>query len=234
MPKKTVTTLDPKKLLVAPSILAADFASLGDDIRRVEQGGCDLLHLDIMDGHFVPNLTMGPPLVKSIRKISQLCFDVHLMLSEPINFVEPFAEAGADHITFHIECRNNPADVIAAIRKAGCSVGLCLKPRTPASTVIPYLDQLDLILVMSVEPGFGGQSFMSDMMGKVAEIRTAIKKIGSKTHLEIDGGIDRETVKVASTAGANMMVAGTSVFRNPAGAEHAIRELHDAQRYLNA
>jgi len=220
------------KILVAPSILAADFARLGEDIKRVSDAGCDLLHLDVMDGHFVPNLTIGPPLISCIRKISNLVFDTHLMISDPLKYAEIFIKAGADHITFHLESDNDPRAVIDAIRAAGATVGISLKPKTPAEKLFPYLDKIDLVLIMTVEPGFGGQSFMADMMPKVKAVHDQICRIGRMVHLEVDGGIDGKNVAEAAGAGANMMVAGTSVFRNPAGAVNAIKELHAAAQYL--
>ena len=220
------------KILVAPSILAADFARLGEDIKRVTDAGCDLLHLDVMDGHFVPNLTIGPPLISSIRKISSLVFDTHLMISDPLKYAEIFIKAGADHITFHLESDNDPGAVIDAIRAAGATVGISLKPKTPAEKLFPWLDKIDLVLIMTVEPGFGGQSFMADMMPKVKAVHEQIRRIGRPVHLEVDGGIDGRNVAEAAAAGANMMVAGTSVFRNPAGAASAITELHAAAKYL--
>jgi ribulose-phosphate 3-epimerase len=221
-------------ILVAPSILAADFARLGEDIKRVSEAGCDLLHLDVMDGHFVPNLTIGPPLISSIRKISNLVFDTHLMISDPLKYAAIFVNAGADHITFHLESDNDPAAVIDAIRATGATVGISLKPKTPAEKLFPWLDQIDLVLIMTVEPGFGGQSFMADMMPKVKAVHERICRIGRPVHLEVDGGIDGKNVVEAAGAGANMMVAGTSVFRNPAGAASAIKELHAAAQYLPA
>ncbi len=220
------------EILVAPSILAADFARLGEDIKRVTDAGCDLLHLDVMDGHFVPNLTIGPPLISSIRKISNLVFDTHLMISDPLKYAEIFVKAGADHITFHLESDNDPAAVIDAIRAAGATVGISLKPKTPAEKLFPWLDKIDLVLIMTVEPGFGGQSFMADMMPKVKAVHDRICQIGGPIHLEVDGGIDGKNVVAAAGAGANMMVAGTSVFRHPGGAVNAIKELHAAAQYL--
>ncbi|MCF6175615.1 MAG: ribulose-phosphate 3-epimerase [Victivallaceae bacterium] len=220
------------RVTVSPSILAADFAALGSEVDKVTEAGCDLLHLDVMDGHFVPNLTMGPPLLKSLRGRSDLIFDTHLMLSDPLKYAEDFVKAGADHITFHLESDNNPDEVIDALRALGCTVGISLKPATPASAVIPYLNKIDLVLIMTVEPGFGGQSFMADMMPKVKEVHEAIKAGNLPVHLEIDGGIDAKTVEVATKAGANMMVAGTSVFRNPAGTKVAIEQLHAATQWL--
>jgi ribulose-phosphate 3-epimerase len=220
------------RITVSPSVLAADFAALGQEVDKVTEAGCDLLHLDVMDGHFVPNLTMGPPLLKSLRSRSNLIFDTHLMLSDPLKYAKDFIDAGADHITFHLESNNNPDEVIKMLRKLGCTVGISLKPATSAAAVIPYLNKIDLVLVMTVEPGFGGQSFMAEMMPKVKTIHEAIKAAKLPVHLELDGGIDAKTVEVAAKAGANMMVAGTSVFRNPAGAKVAIAELHAATQWL--
>ena len=220
--KKLLSEFDSRRVLVAPSLLAADFAFLADEVRRIEEAGSDLLHLDVMDAHFVPNLTMGP----------SLPFDTHLMLSDPLKYVKPFVDAGSDHITFHIESDNDPLEVIAAIRAQGASVGVSVKPKTPASAVAALIGQVDLILVMSVEPGFGGQSFMSEVVPKVAELRKMANEANPRIHIEIDGGIGGETAPLVVAQGANMLVAGTSVFRAPDGAEAAVQRLHDTQKLL--
>jgi len=186
-----------------------------------------------MDGHFVPNLTFGPALVSAIRKSSSLTFDTHLMVSNPLRFVEPFAKAGSDHITFHIESESDPHETIAAIKAAQCSAGLSLKPATKAEALLPFLGLIDLVLVMTVEPGFGGQSFMADMIPKIAALKEMIDKSGRNIHLQVDGGIDPSTVSKVAAAGANVMVAGTSVFKSPDGARAAIEKLHNAQRLLS-
>ena len=230
--KKVLSEFDSRRVLVAPSLLASDFAFLSNEVQRIEEAGADLLHLDVMDAHFVPNLTIGPALISSLRKHSSLPFDTHLMLSDPLKYVKPFVDAGSDHITFHIECDNDPLEVIAAIREQGASVGVSVKPNTPASAVEKLLDKVDLILVMSVEPGFGGQSFMPEVVPKVAELRAMANQVNPRIHIEIDGGIGGETAPIVVEKGANMLVAGTSVFRAADGAPAAVQRLHDTQKLL--
>ena len=226
--------LSREKVLVSPSVLASDFSCLGEEVKRVESGGCDMLHLDIMDGHFVPNLTFGPPLVSSIRKNSNLLFDTHLMLTNPLKYIKPFAEAGADSITFHVESENDPREVIAAIREQGCSVGISVKPGTPARALEQYIELVDMVLVMTVEPGFGGQSFMADMIPKVAEIFAMFREKNPEGFIEVDGGIDARTAPEIIRAGASVLVAGTAVFRAKEGAAEAIRVLHSYSGLLPA
>ena len=224
----TLKDLSTKKLFIAPSLLAADFANLQHEIVEAEQVGIKILHLDIMDGHFVPNLTMGPPVVKSIRKVTNMLFDVHLMLTDPIDFIEPFAKAGADHITFHVECNSDIRKTINLIRKHSMSAGLTVKPGTPIEEVYPYLEDIDLVLIMTVEPGFGGQSFMSDMMPKLKKLHEKVKSLKRKIHVQVDGGITVETIPEAANAGANIMVAGSSVFRDKAKIKEAISLLYSS------
>lgn len=232
MQKHPLSEFKNNRLLVSPSVLACDFARLGAQLEEAEQAEADMIHLDIMDGHFVPNITLGPPIVASMRKYTVLPFDVHLMLVHPDRYVEPFAKAGADHITFHIESECDPAAVIRQIHEQGCSAGITLKPGTPASALEPVLADVDMVLVMSVEPGFGGQKFQPEMLRKTSEIYAMLRKIGSHAHIEIDGGITHDNVREAASAGANVIVAGTAVFRAPEGIRAAVAELHEAQKSL--
>ena len=232
MQKHPLSEFKNNRLLVSPSVLACDFARLGAQLEEAEQAEADMIHLDIMDGHFVPNITLGPPIVASMRKYTGLPFDVHLMLVHPDRYVEPFAKAGADHITFHIESDCDPAAVIRQIHGQGCSAGITLKPSTPASALEPVLADVDMVLVMSVEPGFGGQKFQPEMLRKTSEIYAMLRKIGSHAHIEIDGGITHDNVREAASAGANVIVAGTAVFRAPEGIRAAVAELHEAQKSL--
>jgi ribulose-phosphate 3-epimerase len=202
-------------VLISPSILSADFARLADAAQLMEKGGADWLHVDVMDGHFVPNLTIGPVVVQSLKKHTTLPLDVHLMISDPLRYVEPFAAAGAWGLTFHVEAVQEPAEVIAKIKSLGVRPGISLKPKTPASAVLPYLKDLNVVLVMTVEPGFGGQSFMADMLPKVTEIANYIKTHRLSCKIEIDGGINAVTGVQALKAGAHVLVAGNSIFNDP-------------------
>ena len=220
-----LTDLAPGPVRIAPSILAADFSRLGDDIRAVEAAGAEVLHVDIMDGHFVPNLSIGPPVVASIRPVTALPLDVHLMLTHPGRYIDAFLKAGADHITLHVESQGDLTAMLDRIHAAGASTGLTLRPGTSAEALVPYLDRADLVLVMTVEPGFGGQSFMADQMPKVRRIRGLIAAAGRPIHLEVDGGISGTTAPVARAAGCELLVAGSSVFGSADGVAAAMARL---------
>ena len=200
---------------IAPSILSADFANLERDIRNIEENGADFVHVDIMDGIFVPNISIGIPVVKAIRPVTKLPLDVHLMIDRPIRYVEEFVKAGADFVTIHVEA-DQPQNTLAALDKIhelGCKAGIVLKPKTPAEAAIPYLEKCDMVLVMTVEPGFGGQSFMADMMPKVAKLKEWLADINPDCLIEVDGGVDAKTHTVCKEAGANVLVAGSAYFK---------------------
>ncbi|MCK4851905.1 MAG: ribulose-phosphate 3-epimerase [Candidatus Omnitrophica bacterium] len=199
--------MDERKVLIAPSILSADFSRLGEEIVSMEKGGADWLHVDVMDGRFVPNITVGPLVVSAIRPLTGLFFDVHLMIVDPLRYIDRFADAGSDMITFHIEACENPGEVIRRIKARGKKVGVSVRPGTDISAVDSVLEQVDTVLVMTVEPGFGGQSFMEDMLDKVKRVRR-----GFNGHIQVDGGINRESAVKAVRAGASVLVAGTAVF----------------------
>lgn len=212
---------------ISPSVLACDFSNFGEEVRKVEKAGAELLHLDVMDGMFVPNISFGPDIIRSVRKQSKMIFDVHLMIEDPIRYIDHFVKAGADLITFHYESCEDRMAVINKIRAAGKKVAISLKPATPADVLRPYLPYLDMVLIMTVEPGFGGQKFMTDMMEKVSAVRAMIRQGGYDIDVQVDGGINAQTTKTAAAAGANVLVAGSSIF----GAEDvqkAIDEIREA------
>lgn len=200
---------------IAPSLLAADFSRLGEEIREVEEAGADLLHIDVMDGHFVPNLTVGVPVVASLKGKTRLPLDVHLMIDNPRKFVEPFVRAGADIITFHIEVTSEPEEILKAIRGYGVKTGLALNPSTPLSKVEPVLNGLDTVLLMTVNPGFGGQEFMPEVIPKIRELRKMSEERKLLLDIKVDGGISTETARQVISAGANVLVAGTAIFAKP-------------------
>ena len=214
------------KVKISPSILASDYANLQSELERISTS--DLIHVDVMDGHFVPNISIGAPVTAACKKVCDVPFDVHLMISNPLDYAEDFAKAGADIICFHSECDSNTEETINKILSLGKKVGLAIKPATPIDEVVKYLDKLSMVLVMTVEPGFGGQSFMESTMPKVE----AIRKINPDIDIEVDGGINAETIKIAAKAGANVFVAGSAVFKseNPAETIAILRKnAQDAQ-----
>lgn len=212
------------RVRIAPSLLAADFARLAEEVARVEAGGAEILHLDIMDGHFVPNLSFGIPVIRKLRPRTRLYFDTHLMITEPARYAEAFVDAGSNHLTFHVEVAQPAPEVIERIRSLGASVGITLNPGTPVAAIRPVVDQVDLVLVMSVWPGFGGQTFIPESLDRAREVRTWLRP---DQRLEMDGGIGRDTIQAAARAGVDTFVAGTAVFgqADPAAAMNELSRL---------
>jgi len=206
-----------KKIQISPSILSADFSRLGKDIKRLENGGADLIHVDVMDGHFVPNLTIGPPVIRALRKYTKLPFDVHLMISPVHKYIKSYAQAGADIITIHPEATNNLSKSIKEIKRFKKKVGISLNPNSSINLVTKYLDKIDLVLIMSVYPGFGGQKFMPKVLSKIEKLKKLKEKYNFKFDIEVDGGINFSNSKSVIMAGANILVSGTTIFKENSG-----------------
>lgn len=213
---------------LAASILSADFLTLGNQIQQLEASGVDWLHVDVMDGHFVPNLTMGPLIVEACRRKSQLPIDVHLMVTEPESLLESFAKAGADHLTVHVEACADPSKTIARIKAFRVKAGISLKPETATDRIMPFLGQVDGILVMTVQPGFSGQIFMPETVEKISTLRASLEKLGSSAWLAVDGGINPVTLPDARRAGADVFVSGSAIFTHPGGIQGGVHALRDA------
>lgn len=206
-------------IIIAPSILSANFARLGEEIKQVEAAGAEFLHIDVMDGHFVPNLTIGPVVVQSIRKVSTMTFDVHLMIENPEKYIEAFAKAGADMITISIEATRHIHRVIQQVKSLGVKVGVALNPATPLEVLTYILQELDMVLLMTVNPGFGGQTFIPEVLPKIIALSAILKEIQPDCRIEVDGGINPDTARLVSRAGADVLVAGAAVFSHPSPAE---------------
>lgn len=200
------------RLIIAPSILSADFVRLGDQVQAAAEAGADWLHIDVMDGRFVPNITMGPLVVSAVRRVTSKPLDVHLMIIEPERYIQAFADAGADHISVHLEASPNLYRTLQLIRTVGCRAGVAINPHSPAVLLNEVIHMLDIVNVMTVNPGFGGQAFLEETMPKVTEIRNMAREAGRQIDIEVDGGIDSATARIATSAGANVLIAGTSIF----------------------
>ena len=218
-----------KKMLIAPSILSCDYGKMADELVRMENCGADLIHVDVMDGHFVPNITLGAPVMKCVKKYCSLPFDVHLMITDPLKYIDDFVKAGADSITIHVESDSDIKGTLALIKEKGCKAAISVKPKTPAEAIFDYLDEVSMVLVMTVEPGFGGQSFMEDMMPKVRAIKAEIDRRHLDVDIQVDGGINEKTIVAAAENGANVFVSGNALF-GAADAKEAI-ELFKTKAY---
>ena len=221
-------------LIISPSLLAADFTKLSEEIKKAERAGATYLHLDVMDGVFVPNISFGIPVIESLRKISSLTFDVHLMIVDPIRYIDAFAKAGADLITFHYESCDDPLAVIRAIKARGLRSAISIKPATPAELLFPLLDEVDMVLVMTVEPGFGGQKLIPETVGKVRELRTEASRRGLNLDIQVDGGINADNLPLLTEAGANVIVAGSAIFRaaDPIAVVSAMKAQAEAHPFI--
>lgn len=210
------------EIKISPSMLASDYANLEAELKKCESAGAELIHLDVMDGHFVPNISIGAPVIKAMKAVCSVPFDVHLMISDPLKYIEDFADAGADIITFHVESDSDTEKTIDKILACGCKAALAVKPGTDIEAVYPYINRLSMVLVMTVEPGFGGQSFMADMMPKIEKVRAGHPDID----IQVDGGVNAETIRLCAKAGANVFVAGSAVFKseNPAETISLLKE----------
>jgi ribulose-phosphate 3-epimerase len=223
-----------KSIIVSPSLLSCDFANIQSEVNAVTEAGADWLHVDVMDGHFVNNITIGPPVVKAIKKVSKIPLDVHLMIEQPEKYVDEFIKAGSDYLTIHVEATENPLDVLRKIKAQNVNPGITLRPRTPLSDILPFLDEVSLVLIMTVEPGFGGQAFMNEQVEKIKVLKQEIEKRNLDIHIEVDGGINQQTAKICRDAGANAFVSGSYIFNSAKESRTGEEGVAAAQAYRKA